>query len=356
MRYKIIAVILLLASLSGLLAGCAPVKKTPLIVFAAGSLIKPFDDLEKAFEAQNPDVDVQNEYHGSIQVIRHATDLHEKIDVVATADQVLIPMLMYEQIDPQTGKPYSDSSIQFATNRLGLAYTAKSKYADEITPENWMDILTREDVKVGLSDPRFDASGYRTLMIFKLAEQVYGRDNLFAEMVHGQFKKPLAVSNQGDVKVIRVPEVLETSDQGHIVMRGSSVMLIALLESGDLDYAFEYESVIQQHQLNLIELPDSLNLGSPEQVADYQKVEVILDFQRFATVKPVFQGDQIRYGITIPSNAPHPEVAKRFVAFLLGPEGREIMRAAHHPLLDPLVADGYENLPPELQALCVPGD
>jgi len=33
-------------------------------------------------------------------------------------------------------------------------------------------------------------------------------------------------------------------------------------------------------------------------------VEVDLNFQRFATVKPQFVGERIAYGITIPSNAP----------------------------------------------------
>jgi ABC-type molybdate transport system substrate-binding protein len=62
---------LLLATLLATLTDCAPAEKTPLSVFAAGSLIQPFDELEKAFEAAYPQIDILNEYHGSIQVIRH---------------------------------------------------------------------------------------------------------------------------------------------------------------------------------------------------------------------------------------------------------------------------------------------
>ncbi len=72
-------------------------EKTPLIVFAAGSFIVPFQHLETAYERLNPHIDIQAQYHGSIQVMRHATELHEPIDVVATADASLIPMLMYVQ-------------------------------------------------------------------------------------------------------------------------------------------------------------------------------------------------------------------------------------------------------------------
>ena len=83
----------------------APLKRTPLVAFAAGSLILPFADLETAFEAQNPDVDVLSEYHGSIQVMRHVTDIHELIDVVVTADNSLIPMLMYATRTPLRASP-----------------------------------------------------------------------------------------------------------------------------------------------------------------------------------------------------------------------------------------------------------
>lgn len=351
------AAFFLLLSLLGsfLLAACGPRAKTPLVVFCAGSLIQPGADLKKAFEAANPDIDVLNEYHGSIQVIRHVTELHEAIDVVATADHALIPMLMYASKDPESGLPYANWYIRFATNRLGIAYSARSLYANEITADNWSDILQRPDVKVGIADPRFDASGYRALMVYQLATMLYGKPTLFFDMFDGAFKRPVTVENDGGQAVIHVPELLESKDGSHIVLRGASIQLIALLESGDMDYAFEYESVIRQHGLELLELPDELNLGDPDMEETYGRVTVQLDFQRFASVQPLFRGEQIGYGITIPSNAPHPREAERYLAFLLGPEGRKIMAADYQPLLDPLTADGYANLPPALQKLTQPG-
>jgi molybdate/tungstate transport system substrate-binding protein len=53
-------------------------------------------------------------------------------------------------------------------------------------------------------------------------------------------------------------------------------------------------------------------------------------------VKPVFQGERIGYGITIPGNAPHPKDAELFIAFLLSPEGRAIMQQASQPMFDRL--------------------
>ncbi len=85
-------------------------------------------------------------------------------------------------------------------------------------------------------------------------------------------------------------------------------------------------------------------------------MQVNLDFQRFATVKPEFRGERIGYGITIPANAPHPEEAALFIAFLLGPEGRAIMAGELSSAVRPCPADGYAEMPVSLQALCVPAE
>jgi molybdate/tungstate transport system substrate-binding protein len=348
MKYKLFFWMVLIITF--LLPGCAAKPKTPLVVFAAGSLIKPFADLEKAFEAKYPSVDVQAEYHGSIQVIRQTTDLHQKIDVIATADQSLIPSLMYTQRDPDTGKPFADWYIRFATNSLGIAYAPKSKYADEISDQNWAEILARPDVKVGIADPRFDASGYRALMVYKLVENQTGKTDLFSNMFENQFRMPFAVDEGGGYSVIRVPEIVESVDSSHIIIRGASVQLLALLESGDLDYAFEYDSVIKQHGLKLLHLPDELNLSNSNMNETYGKVTVLLDFKRFASVKPEFTGEQIGYGITIPTNAVHPEEAALFINFLLGPDGRKIMEENFQNVFDPVIVDQPANLPGGLKS------
>ncbi len=82
---------------------------------------------------------------------------------------------------------------------------------------------------------------------------------------------------------------------------------------------------------------------------DYGTVTVKMDFQRFASVEPVFKGEQIIYGLTIPSNAPHPEQAMQFIEFLYGPEGRAIMEKNAHPMLLPAVINGEANLPERLR-------
>jgi molybdate/tungstate transport system substrate-binding protein len=345
-------IVLLLAAGSG----CAsrPKEKVPVRVFIAGSLMIPFDDLEKAYEAEHPDVDIQTEAHGSIQAIRQVAEVHELGDLVASADDALIPMLMYSSKVPETGKPYADWYIKFATNHLGLAYSPQSKYADEINADNWYKIIARSDVKVGIADPRFDASGYRALMALQLAKAAYGKPTILEDVIMGQFKTPITMQQENGRAIIHVPEIVETKKDSSIVIRGASMQLIALLESGDLDYAFEYESVIQQHKLGLVKLPDAVNLGSEQFADSYKTVQVRLDFQRFASVKPEFNGEVIGYGVTIPSNAPHPKQAEDLIAFLLGPKGQAVMEANQHPLITPPQANQYDNLPTGLKSLCVP--
>ena len=345
---KKINLIILIIFLSGMLSGCKPKEKTPLVIFGAGSLIIPFDELEKAFEARYPDIDVLMEYHGSIQCIRHASELDEDIDLVASADYSLIPLIMYNTIDPETEEPYADWTMKFASNRMALAYMPDSLYADEINADNWYEILTRSDVKFGLSDPRFDANGYRTLMVFNLAEDYYGNNKIFSNEFHGQFSQPVRVIRGSGFDTIRVPEILEPLSDSGIYLRGSSVMLIALLESGDIDYAFEYESVVKQHGFEMVMLPEELNLGNEDYIQDYEKTRVNLDFRRFKSVEPIFDGGRIEYGLTIPKTSLHPDEAALFLEFLLSDEGRKIMEENYHPVFSPVSIDNPQNLPEEL--------
>jgi molybdate/tungstate transport system substrate-binding protein len=340
----------LLAAISVVaVVACQSDAKTPLKVFIAGSLVVPFAELEQAYEEQHPDVDVQVEAHGSIQVIRHVTEIHDEIDLVFPADYALIPMLMYPVTVPESNQPYADWTLQWASNRLVLAYTENSLNADEIDAQNWYEIIARPDVRFGLSDPRFDAAGYRTLMIAQLSETVYGNPSVFEKIFLGRFTYPIQVKKEAGRQVIHVPEILETSDSSNIVMRGSSVALLALLESGDIDYAFEYESVARQHGLEYVQLPPELNLGDLGYAETYENVQVELDFRRFSSVNPVFRGEAITYGLTIPANAPHPEEAETFVAFVFGPKGRAILETNHHLVWESPQADHPYAVPDNLR-------
>ena len=333
------------------LSGCQQEKIT-MKVLNAGSLMVPFEEMEKEFEGQHPNVDVLIEGHGSIQVIRHVTEVaaiagEPVADVVAVADYSLIPRMMYNTQIPGSTENYADWCVNFATNSLGIAYTSQSKYADEINDTNWYQILSMPDVKVGMSDPRFDACGYRALMLCQLAELFY-QDETILEDVIGKFSYPITISESGNVYTISVPEVLEPE---RIAIRDSSVKLLFPLKSGDIDYAFEYKSVAEQHEMRFLELPPEINLGSDGYKTLCKGIKVKLAFKRFASVTPEFECQPIVYGITIPQNAPHPEFAVEFVKFIINSEGQEVLRRKNQPPIVPAEADNLDKLPIELRPL-----
>jgi molybdate/tungstate transport system substrate-binding protein len=285
-------------------------EQTVLKVLPAGSLLQPFEEVEKAFEAEHPDVDVQVEGHGSIQVIRQVTDLHRPVDVVAVAAASLIPDLMF-RTDPATGTNFNDSYTPFARNAMVIAYTNKSRYANEITSENWGAVLSRPDVRVGISNPMLDAAGYRSIMVTLLADRYYANSTLFTDLIGRHFTPPLVAEDVDGVATVRLPEVLHPSDE-KLVIRDGSIFVLSHLEAGGIDYAFEYRSVAEGHDLRWIDLPPAIDLSSQNPAEGYGKVKVVLGFQRFSAIGQDRIGQPIVYAVTIPNTAPNRDLASEF--------------------------------------------
>ena len=206
--------ICLVGILLALLVSCSSCgsSKKELLILAAGSLMVPFTEMAGQFESTHPNVEVIIDGHGSIQVCRHAVELGDPASLMAVADYSLLPLLVYSANLPGIGTPYADWSINFSGNRLGLSYTDSSAYGDEITASNWYQILAREDVTWGFSDPRLDACGYRTLMLYELAEQYYGQPSLLQQMVINKMRNKITVSEESGITVINVPEILNSID------------------------------------------------------------------------------------------------------------------------------------------------
>ena len=343
-----IAAVLVMAGLLMTVGGCAEQTQTKIVLFEADSLMAPMAAVEKEFEKANPQIQVEIQAHGSIQVIRHVTELGESVDVVAVADYSLVPLLMY-QTPMANGKPFADWYIKPASNELVLAYTPQSKYADSLNASNWYDIIARPDVNFGLADPRMDVVGYRAIMATKLAEIYYKQAGIFQNTIGRYFTMPLPESVVDSTQQVTVPELLEPS-QKRMYLRGASMQLLSLLDSGDIDYAFEYRSVVAQRNLEYLELPAEINLGSEDLEAYYKQVKVKIDYRRFKSVIPVFEGLPIAYGLAIPANTEHPKEAAKFIQFVLGPDGQRIFKENFNPLLEPPECDNTAALPSALRS------
>jgi molybdate/tungstate transport system substrate-binding protein len=137
-------------------------------------------------------------------------------------------------------------------------------------------------------------------------------------------------------------------------LRSSEVGLITLLDSGYLDYCLIYLSNAKQYGFDYIELPDEINMGSPEHESEYEQVQVVYEHQRFTSISLDRAGETIYYGLTIPKSSLNPDLAETFTEFLLAGKGKEDFNSLHHPLFDPPLTDNIQALPERLQHIVVP--
>ena len=290
-----------------------------LVIFHAGSLSVPFEAMEKAFEATYPGVDVLREAAGSQQCARKITDVKKPCDIMASADYKVIDKLLIPE--------YASVNIRFATNQLVLCYTDKSGFASEVNADNWYEILQRKGVVWGHSDPNLDPCGYRSLMVIQLAETYYKIPGLYDKLIANRPKENI---------------------------RPKSVELVSLLQTGNMDYAWEYLSVAVQHGLKYLILPDQINLGNYEYDDLYDKAVVSVTGKEPGTFMDI-RGQSVTYGVTLIKNAPNNEAAVAFLQYLLDPQGGlKVLRDMGQPPFVPArvpTQDMKNILPESLKAL-----
>jgi molybdate/tungstate transport system substrate-binding protein len=282
-----------------------------LVIFLAASLTKPMQPVLARFTATTGIV-VQRESGASLEQVRKVTELHRVPDVLLLADAEVFPQFLVPR--------YTTWYAEFARNRMVVAYTDHSKHAAEITPDNWMRVVKRSDVEVGRTDPDLAPVGYRTLMLFQLAERFYKQPGLGAALLaHAPARN----------------------------IRPNAAELAALLAAGELDYIYDYQSVAESNGFRFIALPDAVNLGNPARAAEYRTASVRV---RGATrgSQTVLRGQPILYGLTVPAAAPHSASAASFLSYLSSPATRAAMRTAHVDMLEQAVIVGH-GAPPELR-------
>ncbi len=287
-----------------------------LVIFHAGSLSIPFKQMSEAFIKNHPGVSVLREAAGSRTCARKIVDLHRPCDVMASADYTVIEQLLFPD--------YADWNISFARNEMAIMYRPDSKYASEINGQNWYKILLKKGVEYGHSDPNSDPCGYRSQLVWQLAERYYKVPGLYNKLKHG-----CPLRN----------------------IRPKETDLIALLEAGELDYVFIYASVCLQHHMPFVKLPAQINLCCSKHADFYRRANIKITGKKPGTFVEK-HGKPMVYGITIPKNSPNPKLAAQFIAFVIGPQGRRIMEQNGQPPLQvPKVTGKVSRLPEVLKKL-----
>ena len=262
-----------------------------LIVFNAGSLARPLRAAADSFAAREK-ITIALESAGSLETARKITELGKMPDIIALADPEVFPLLLM----PRHVNWYA----LFARNRMVIAYTAKSRFASELSAQTWPSVLQRAGVETGRANPDLDPNGYRTLLLLQLAERFYAQPGLAARL--------LAASPPRNI-------------------RPKSADLVALLQAGEFDYIWAYESVAQAAGLAFLRLPPEIDLGEPADSARYAAASV-----RVAGNTPsdsvAFHGAPIAFALSIPANAPHAATAAKFIVYLFSDDGQRVLRAA----------------------------
>ena len=290
-----------------------------LIIYHAGSLSFPFKEIAAEFNKLYPDVKVLMESAGSVASARKITDLNRPCDILASSD--------YGVIDNMLIPKYADWNIKFVSNELSIVYQEKSRLANQINSKNWFEILMKKEVAFGRADPNADPCGYRTVISLQLAEKYY--------------KKP------GLAKMI--------SDKDQNYIRPKEVDLIAILESGSIDYIFVYRSLAIQHHLKYITLPDEINLKNMNFASQYATATIEINGKEPGK-KEIMKVEPIVYSVTMLRNAPNKPAAIAFLHFLLSREkGMKIMEKDGQSSVIPMATQNYDKLPKELKSFAKPG-
>jgi len=289
-----------------------------ITIFHADSLNAYVAAIAKIYQASHPGAQVRTESSGSLDAIRKITDLHLSCDILITADWRLL----------QTSRPGIDHwAALFAGNSMGIVYTAHSKFASEINAGNWRQVLQRPGVRYGHSNPERDPAGYWTLVVWQLAGRFYHEPKLAAQLAAGCPRANI---------------------------RPHNIDLIALLQSGELDYYFGYASDSRLGDLKFLALPPQINLGDIKLAPQYAKASIEVGS---GPNRKTITGAPVAYAATLTTSPPNRAGALDFMRLMLGDAGRKAASDAGliaYPA--GLAWDPSRQMPPELRSMTKPLD
>jgi molybdate/tungstate transport system substrate-binding protein len=283
---------------------CSVSPETPdtVAVFAAGSMARPLTAVLDSLKPRYGTL-ASVEFMGSLEAVRLMRDLQRVPDLLISADR--------EVVESQLVPELVDTTVRFASNRVVLALAPAS--GKGINASNWVQVVSAGGVKIARADPARAPLGYRTQLVWQLAEQRFRRPGLAQALATAS---PLSV------------------------MRGNEADLVALLESGAVDGAWCYESLARAMRLPYILLGDSLDLGAPADASRYAQATV-----RIAGARPgdsvTVRGEPIEYVMAIPRGSAHRELAGHLMTLLLDSAAQRIMQReglAHRGPASPVIA------------------
>src|SRR5882757_69274 len=236
-------------------------------------------------------VSFQGEGQGSLAAAKMIFDGLRSPDVFISADAAVNDKVL---MTPDT--KLTDWYVTFASSAVVLGYNSSSKFKSIFEQVQagklpWYEALKTPGLKLGRTDPNPDPKGYRTLLLFHLAERYYHRNDLTSLL--GDPANPSQIFPE--------PE------------------LLIRMESGQLDAGFFYRHEVIAHKVPFIELPNQINQSAPALASLYKE-------QKFTTNKGVtITASPIVFTVTIPHTVKNAPGAVAFTRFLLAGKGRNLI-------------------------------
>jgi molybdate/tungstate transport system substrate-binding protein len=197
-----------------------------------------------------------------------------------------------DQLMGQANGDWVQWYIAFAESPLVIGYNPSSRFVDDLKNKSWYEIA-EPGLKLGRTDPKLDPKGALTIELLKRAEVFYSKPSLSQQIIG-------APDNQAQI----LPE--ET--------------LVGRLQSGQLDVGFFYSTETSATKIPAIKLPDEI-------------------------------APKARYTVTILRDAQNPDGAERFVSFLLGSPGRDLLKQHGLELLKPDLSGDAKAAPAAIRSL-----
>ena len=292
---RAIGILALAALVVWTFAGCG--RETPstrdLRIFHAAGLT-PVLDAVRGDAERDLGIRLQAEGSGSQVACRKLSELGRDADLVGVADAALVEALL---------NGVCSWRIDFANDEVVLAVGSRARYAGD-AEEDWVSVLSGRDVRIGRVDENQGPIGYRTLLVWKLAE-ARGADGLY------------------DKLLAKADKVVD-----HVTR------LTPLLKNGEIDYAFVYESICIARDIRFIPLDPAINLGSRD--VDYSAAEVTYDKLKAGAPETVtVRGAPVTWALSIPDRGADADLARAFVRYLLTEKASVLEKNGFAPIAPP---------------------
>jgi ABC-type molybdate transport system substrate-binding protein len=322
----------------------SPQSAGQLNVCHAGSVGVAFTEVEQVFTAQHPGVVVHDVSGGSVALAGKLAAGLQACDVFAAADDLDIDLLL---------KPMglADYTIVFARGRMVLAYLATDPLARGIAAAgdfnppasipnaipDWYRALLAPGVRIAGSHPFLDPSGYRSHMIFQLAQTYYNVPNL----------NNLLLDHYTILPAVGGPEAANGPALGK-----------------DYNFQLIYEhsaaaAAKSNPSYRYVALPDRIDLSTDRHNRYYAEAAVTIPGIGPPGIKsPVsIPASRVAWGLTITRKSPNPDNAIGFVSLVLGTAGTAALTAhGPAPVTPALVSTGdYLRLPTSVRPLVTAG-